>query len=108
MVGLDSNPTLDASFGSIDYAWYITNTGGVEIYESSSPIGSFGTYTTNTVLSITYDGFNIRYWKDGVLQRIVARAIGAALYLDSSFYLLSSPTAGIKNCVFGPMGESGT
>ena len=107
MIGLNTDPTTSASYTDIDYAWYIQNGGALDIFESGSPVGSFGTYTLSTVLNITYDGFNIRYWKDGVLQRTVARAIGLALYLDSSFYSVST-TEGITNCVFGPMGEAGT
>jgi hypothetical protein len=106
MVGLNTDPTLDASYTSIDYAWYPQNGGALSIYESGSPAGSYGTYTTSTVLAITYDGVNIRYWKDGVVQRTVARSIGSALYLDSSFYFVSG-TNGITNCVFGSAGEAG-
>ena len=83
MFGLNSDPKTSVSYIDIDYAWYFA-AGTVQIYENGALIASYGSYTTSTVLSISYDGKNIYYWKDGVLQRTVARAIGAALYADSS------------------------
>jgi hypothetical protein len=45
--------------------------------------------------------------KDGVVVRTTPRLVGSALYLDSSFNYVSL-IDGVKNLVFGPMGESGT
>ena len=112
LMGLNSDPTVNSSFTSLDYVFYLAS-GGILIYESNSPVGSFGTYTTNTVFSITYDGYNVRYWvsepsiPSALLVRTVARPIGSPLYLDSSFYHVSN-TIGVTNVVFGPMGETGT
>jgi hypothetical protein len=107
MLGLGEDPTTSPDYVDIEFAWYPDGYGNLNIYENGGYVGAYGTYTTSTVLAITYDGFNVRYWKDGVLQRTVARAIGNPLYLDSSFYRVSS-TNGVTNCVFGPMGEAGT
>jgi hypothetical protein len=86
MFGLDSNPTQNASYTSLDYAWYFT-INGIEIYESNVPIGSFGTYTTSTKLRINYDGEWITYLKDNVVMRAIpARNKNQTLYFDSSFY----------------------
>ena len=111
MVGLNSDPTQDANYASIDYAWYIAG-GYSYIYEGGSYAGGAGAFTTDTVFSITYDGYNIRYWKydpgvGNILVRTVTRAVGFPLYLDSSF-VDTSTVDGIKNVVFGPMGEQGT
>jgi hypothetical protein len=105
MFGLNTDPAADASYTSIDFAWYFDFTNGIRIYEDSNDRGSFGTYTTATVLSITYDGATVRYFKDGSLLRSVTRAIGSPLYFDSSFYRNNSQ--GITNVTFGPMGEIG-
>ena len=105
MVGLNSDPTTNGSYETIDFAWYFVGDGGtLQIYENGGYSGAFGTYTTSTVLSITYDGYNVRYWKDGVIQRTVARAIGVPLYFDTSFYSVGSS---LNSVAFGPMGESG-
>jgi uncharacterized protein YdeI (BOF family) len=105
MFGLNSDPAIDASYTSIDYAWYFVNDNTLQIYESGAFIGSYGTYNTSTVLNITYDGYNIRYWKNGVIQRTVARTIGNPLYLDTSFATVG---ASLNSVGFGPMAEQGT
>ena len=68
-----------ASYVNLTYAWYLTG-GNLQIYENGSFVGSFSTYTTSTILSITFDGTDIKYWKDGGIQRTVARAVGLPLY----------------------------
>ena len=102
MFGLNSDPSTDGNYTSLDYAWFFDQNGVLTIYESGVLVNSYGTYTTSTVLAITYDGTNIRYWKDGVLQRTVARATGNPLYFDSSFYNLN---ASINSVQFGPIGQ---
>lgn len=106
MVGLNTDPNYDASYASIDYCWYLAD-GSLIIYESGAGNGPYGTYTASTVLSITYDGISVKYFKDGVLIRTVATA-GQKFYLDSSFIESGDRTSGIKNLAFGPMGSSGT
>jgi hypothetical protein len=88
MVGLNSDPTTDQSYTSIDYAWYVQTTGNViGIYESGSSIGNFGTYTPQTLLAITYDGTNIRYYKDDLTTAVRTVAVsGLTLFMDSAFY----------------------
>jgi hypothetical protein len=103
MFGLNSDPATDGGYSTIDYAFYLSN-GSLNIYESGSYVTGCGTYTTSTVLTVTYDGVNIRYLKDGVVQRTVARAVGAALYFDSSF---TADGSSLVNVAFGPMGEQG-
>ena len=111
LFGLSENPAGSPSYPGINFAWYVAEQGSLEIYESGVRHGGLGAYTTDTILEITYDGYNIRYWKDGILQRTVARAIGNPLYFDSTFFRTISYTGGVpnglKNVVFGPMGASG-
>lgn len=99
MFGLNPDPTTDASYGSIDYAWHTTPTNAY-IYESSVSLVDTGPYTTSTVFSITYDGQTIIYWKDGIRQRTVSRAIGSPLYFDSSIY---SNGSAIDSVEFGTL-----
>jgi len=105
MFGLNSDPTTDANYTSLDYAFYCS-IGNAYIYENGTQQGSsLGSYTTSDVFTITYDGYNVRYYKNGSVQRTVARSIGSALYFDSSFY---QPSSEINSVGFGPMGEAGT
>lgn len=85
MVGLNTDPYANQSYETIDFAWYC-HPAGLQIYENGVLVGDFGTYTTATELSISYDGTFVRYYKDrGNAVRTVAVA-GARFYLDSSFY----------------------
>lgn len=110
MVGLNSDPSADAIYSSIDYAIYCHADNYIYIYENGAQIGSnYGIYSTSTVLSVVYDGVNVTYYKDGTIIRQVARAVGNALYLDSSFYTLNGAINSVK---FGPalpnVGAQGT
>jgi hypothetical protein len=101
MIGLNADPLTDSDWPSIDYAWYVTASGTLEVRESGSGdqlSGAGGSYTKATVCAITYDGSTVTYWKDGVSMRTVSVA-GLTLYADSSFY---DPGAGINSLRFGP------
>lgn len=86
MFGLNSDPSNNASFDTIDYCWYPNSSGAASIYESGSSIGTFGTYTAGSTFEITYDGTNVIYYLDGNEKRRVTRSIGNPLFLDSSLY----------------------
>ena len=82
--GLSVNPLLNPSYTSIDYAFYFEN-GNLHIYELGVLIGTFGTYTTSQVYTISYDGSNVIYRRDAAIIRTVAAPAGLLLYFDSSF-----------------------
>lgn len=88
MFGLNSDPTTDASYSSLDYAWFFNGYGQVGIYESNVNVvaASLGYNTDgNDNFSVEFNGSNVLYKKNGSTQRTVARSVGSALYLDSSF-----------------------
>ena len=106
MFGLTSIPGANQSYETLEFAWFLKNDGTLDIYESGiSTLGSqtssssiYGSYSINTVLKITYDGTNIKYYKDGVLKRTTRRTNSTIyqqykkleLYFDSSFYSVGS------------------
>lgn len=101
MIGLNTDPITDQSYSSLDYAFELNSSGTVSIWEGGSTVGSsggYGAYTTSTEFAITYDGSNIRYYKDRVLQRTVAIS-SLTLFADASFY---SPGAAVNSLHFGP------
>lgn len=102
MVGLNTDPTTDASYGSIDYCIYLAGS-EVYIYESGTGINMSTGYTVNDVFAVTYDGSNIKYYKNGSVLRTVQVSITSPLYLDSSFVDLN---AGVKKVSFGPMSSN--
>jgi hypothetical protein len=91
MFGLNSDPKTNASYDSIDYAWYFNGSPSeAYIYESGSSVGiNAGAYTTSTILTIIYENNVIKYYKDGTLIRSVSRTAGTPLYFDSSIYTLT-------------------
>jgi hypothetical protein len=101
-IGLNSDPTSDATLGSIDWAWYLS-AGNAFVWVDGSQVLSAGAYTESTRFGITYDGNTIRFYKDGVLiYAQVADTINGLLYVDSSFYEVST-TQGIQAVNFGQM-----
>lgn len=96
LIGLNSDPTTDQNFTGIDYAWHCNATPDCVIYENGTLILNCGSYTTDTVLSIRYDGQNVQYLKNGVVQRQV-EAIGKTLFFDSSW---RTPGGQARNVVF--------
>ena len=103
MAGLNSDPTTDAVYASIDYSWYL-NAGTIAIYESGASIYASGTYSVNDVFTITYDGTNVRYYYNDTLIRTIARSVSGTLYFDSSFYETSSS---LTSVAFGSTGVGG-
>jgi hypothetical protein len=97
-VGLNSDPITDQNYTSIDF-WINCQAGGtVRIYENGTDRGAFGTYTYATEFAITYDGSNVRYYKDRALILTTAAA-GLTLFADASFY---TPGVAINSLHFGP------
>jgi hypothetical protein len=88
MIGLNTDPTLDHSYTSLDHALYVDGIGGnvLRIYESGTDVtGPFLAATTGMRLSILRDRDTVRYYVDGVLYREVA-VTPAYVWMDSSFY----------------------
>lgn len=102
MAGLNSDPTTDASYASIDYCWYMAAGGSALVYESGTGY-VYGTYTTETVFSIVYNGANVVYMKDGVVQRTVATTANRTMSFDSSFHTVGNS---INSIVFEPTASS--
>lgn len=103
MIALNTDPTFDQSFSSLDYAWYCTNLGTLLIHEDGTAVATLGAYTTSTVLAIRHVGSMVQYIKDGVVVRSVTRASVAPLFFDCSMY---DPGGRIEGLQFGPAGKS--
>ena len=90
MVGLNSDPTLNASFNTLDYAIYISGSSQL-IYESGVNItktGATNVYTVGDTFSIIYNGANlVNYYRNGTLfySTYLVTPITVPLYMDSSF-----------------------
>ncbi|MDB5274087.1 MAG: hypothetical protein JWO58_2454 [Chitinophagaceae bacterium] len=83
MAGLSTtNP--DASYTSIQYAFYLTSTGSLQIYESGTNKGAFSTYLTNDVLKISVEANTVKYYQNGNLLYISTVAPVLPLLVDVS------------------------
>lgn len=103
MVGLNTDPTTDSDYTSIDYALYCYAVGNLGAYESGVNAGFLGTFAVGDDLSVTYDGSIVRYLKNGVVLREVMAGSGKRFYLDSSFV---DPGTAIQAVRFGPYGTA--
>lgn len=103
MFGLDNNPTQDANYNTIDYCWYMQNSGGgLSIYENGTSIASISGHTTYAAgddLRIEYANGVVKYYHNGVCCRSVARAVSGKLYVDSSFH---GASGAVYDFYFGP------
>ena len=81
-VGFSESATVPSTnpYLSQAYAWRANYDGTLSIYESGTLIGTFGTYTTDDILSITFEHGAVSYYKSGIIQRSIARSAGTALY----------------------------
>ncbi|MEJ7745919.1 MAG: hypothetical protein WKF61_04020 [Luteimonas sp.] len=100
MFSLNTDPVTNSSYETLDYAWFFASDATLQIYENGGLIGSYGTYTTADFCSVQYDGSNVRYYKNGVVQRAVAVAADIRFHFDSSF---ATQNAVITNVAFGAM-----
>jgi hypothetical protein len=100
MVGLNTDPATDSNYTGIDYAVYI-NSASFSVYESGTAYSNLTTVAVGDIISITYDGVNVKYYKNGTIVRTVAATVTASLYFDSSIFTLSSGT--IEDVEFGPL-----
>ncbi|MBN8850284.1 MAG: hypothetical protein BGO55_32770 [Sphingobacteriales bacterium 50-39] len=93
MVGL-SNTYTSTSYSTIQYAWYLTNSGALQIYESGNYRGSFGAYNIGDVLKISVEAGVVKYYKNGVLQYISSAAPTLPMLVNVSVYDKSGTVTG--------------
>lgn len=99
MVGLNSDPTTDASYLSIDYAMYSGTDGNIYCYESGTGLGLLGALTPGTTCRVLYDDNFIRYFINGDEVRSVRTTSGRKFHFDSSVV----QGAPLTNLRFGPV-----
>lgn len=97
MAGLNSDPTTDSSYTSLDYAFYCAGT-VLHAREDGNNVQTFSSYATTDVLSIVYDGTHVSYMQNGVVLRKVAAAPNRKFHFDSSV-----ARGGLTGIRFGPV-----
>ncbi|AND39050.1 phage tail spike protein [Cytobacillus oceanisediminis] len=107
MIGLNSDPATDASYTSIDYAFYLRSAGTFSFYESGESRGTAIPFSVGDVFSVVYDNTEVRYYHNGNLVRSVAASSGLTLSVDSSFATASSKSPHIYDLYFSPAAAKG-
>lgn len=95
LFGLSTSQGLHAS---ITRSIFFNNDNHAYIFEGGASISDLGTFLTSDVFEITYDGANVRYYKNGALQRTVATT--GNHYADSSFVDPSAQANNVSYTVF--------
>ena len=85
MVGLTENPTVSVGYTALNYAFCLTSGGAVQIFELGVQVAYMGSYQVLDIFQILFDGSAVNYIQNGATVRTVARPVGNALYLGSSF-----------------------
>lgn len=107
MVGLNTDPTTDASYTSLDFAIYITST-NAQIYQSGAGIFTQAEVPVpGDVFTITYNNKTVVYSKNGVpFYTNTSPAANLTLFLDSAL-AVSNRTFG-RILAFTAAGTAGT
>ena len=96
-IGL-SNTNADANYTSIQYGYYLTNTGTLQIIESGTNRGNFSSYTATDTLKIAVENSVVKYYQNGILLYVSSVTPTLPLLVDVSVYSIN---ATIKNVVVG-------
>jgi hypothetical protein len=115
MIGLTTDPTVDSSYASIDYALYHNGAGGFNLYRNGSGSASYTdpAYSSSTPMgpmTVTSDGQNVRYSVKGIDLPSFAHAVNATNeQLFGSFALgdAGPKITGISYSAVGARGATG-
>lgn len=90
MFGLNTDPTTDTSFGSIDYAFYCQANGNLSAYENGTSVSLGLTYAAGDDLRVVLEKPYIRYIKNDAVVRTVKAGSSPFATGDETFYFDSS------------------
>ncbi|MBK7851617.1 MAG: T9SS type A sorting domain-containing protein [Bacteroidetes bacterium] len=95
MIGL-SNTDGGPGYNTIQYAFYLTNTGALQIYETGTSRGAFGTYTTGDTLKIAIENNVVKYYKNSTAVYISNIAPTLPLYVDVSTNSIGATVSDVR------------
>lgn len=105
-IGLNTDPTTNASYDSVDCWLYQESPGNLFVYNNGVGItpGGLGSVAVGDVLSVTFDGSTVRYMKNSTVLYSQPYPVGISpttpIFLDSSF---NTQGNFVSNIQFGPM-----
>ncbi len=107
MLALNSDPSYNGNYDSLDYAWYIENGGSCYIWESGGNAWGPESYSVNDTFSILYTATTVTYYHNGVQKRQITVSAGMSLYLDSSFATVHAGSYYVSEIYFAPGATQG-
>lgn len=111
MVGLNTDPTTDANFTSIDFAIFLRSDGLFQVREGGTAVYTSAlTYAVGDVFTVTYNNRTVVYSRNGIAFYVNALApAGLVLFLDSSLNSANVMFGRILSfTAAGTAGEDGT
>ncbi len=99
MIGWNEDPTLSASYTSIDHASYPYATNLYVVYNNGSQVLASGTWNSSKKFYVVYDTDGlIRHWNGTTLLYTSASyGTGKTVYCDSAYYSPSAIYGGFSN-----------
>ncbi|MBL7865156.1 MAG: hypothetical protein JNK10_09785, partial [Cyclobacteriaceae bacterium] len=91
-----SDTDVDITITGMDFAMVLRHDGGIQIYESGTLIGSYGTYTTSDLFMIQRVGTTIYYKKNGSTIYTSGVSSSTALYADCSIFNTDAGFTGVS------------
>lgn len=101
MFGLTKDNSPNSSYSTIDYAWYVIG-GNLQIYESGSNRGNFGSSTSGLNLKVAREGNVIKYYKDGIEVRQVSTDATKEMVVDVALYNNGGELKDVLSSFSGP------
>lgn len=97
-IGISQNPTTGINYTGMDYCWMLKTDATCEAFALGVSLGTFGSYTLDSLFEIIYDGYRASFYINGSHQHTVSGLpYGLRFYFDSSFYTLD---AGVNSILF--------
>lgn len=103
MAGLTDEPTFFGVdiYKTLDFAFFGVNTGVLRCFDGgASRVVGDPAYTANDVLTITYDGLNVRYYQNDTLLRTVATTAGRTLWFKHTANTLGAVCNDIRTGLY--------
>lgn len=99
MYGFSANPSANASYTDLEFAFYLLNTGALQVRRLGTNIQTLANYAAGDTFTITYDGTKARFFRNGALVFTYLATVTSALFFDSS---MRDVGAKIESIQFGP------
>ncbi|MDX2277709.1 MAG: phage tail protein [Hyphomonadaceae bacterium] len=99
--GLNTDPSTDADYTSIDFAFRFTGSATYVVSEAGVSKTTAAAHSAGDTFAISYDGKVVRYFVNGVKVYQSRQTVSGALYFDSSFF---NADGRLENVDFGKGG----